>query len=220
MKIVKMHKGSREAFDDFIEQRLNEVEVDNDMADKYFADMNLPVPVIPVTKISFLSKHKTTLWLLLLLFIISVSMYVFVNNSSIKTSKESIAKNKHLLENEKSGINIINAEKKMDKAEFAIDNNDEEQNSKIINNINKPKDVITKKLDLVKRNPLSNNKSVLQKGAILKSENYIDTGMVVKKTTQILFDEKTSVISTPSNVLKSLKNDKKSTTTDSLYIVW
>ncbi len=104
MKIVKMHEGSREAFDDFLEQRLNELEIDNDMADKYFANMHLPVPVIPVQPISFFSKHKNKLWLLVLLFSASIISFLFVNKNinsdNEKSLKGAIIENKASSNNE------------------------------------------------------------------------------------------------------------------------
>jgi hypothetical protein len=99
MKIVKMHEGSREAFDDFLEERLNELEIDNDAADKYFANMNLPVPVMPTPELSFFAKHKIKLWSLFLLCITSITTFTFLYNHK-KQNNASVTDYKNIIQRE------------------------------------------------------------------------------------------------------------------------
>ncbi len=218
MKIVKMHKGSREAFDDFLAQRLNEVEVDNDTADKYFADMNLPLPVIPVTKTFFLSKHKNKLWLLLLLFITSFSTYLFVNTKSNKKIKQVVEKSKYLQENVDDNV-IIPPNKIADK-EFISNNKNEEKEIKSVAKINNIDDGLPVKLRNVKSNFISKNKITPPNKMISKSINYLDTSIIINKKTELLFDKKISLKLAPTNILKTLQDDKKKPSADSLYIIW
>jgi hypothetical protein len=208
MKIVKMHKGSREAFDDFLAQRLNEVEVDNDMADQYFADMNLPIPVMPDTKISFL--HKNKLWLLLLLCMASISTYVIVNNKNIKLHETNTAKNKYLLDNAvvERNSNIIRNENTISKKE----NKSIPANSIRIGSVGSF--LHTKeapKTETMGSNTLSNNKSVKVKISNIKISNYLDTATIVDKANSIAM---------PIIPKKALQIEKKIANADSLYIIW
>jgi hypothetical protein len=206
MKIVKMHKGSREAFDDFLAQRLNEVEVDNDMADQYFADMNLPIPVMPDTKISFLHKHKNKLWLLLLLCIASISSYVIVNNKNIKLHETNTAKNKYLLDNALvvRNSNVILNENTFSKKEaFKKDNKGIPANSIRIGSVDS--------FLHTKEAPKSKNKSVKGKISNIKISNDLDTATIVDKANSIAM---------PITTTKALQIEKKIANTDSLYIIW
>ena len=124
-----MHEGSREAFDDFLEQRLNELEIDNDMADKYFANMHLPVPVIPVQPISFFAQLKNKLWLLVLLFSVGVISFLFVNkniNSNNETGlKEAIIENNASTNNNNNNNDdVVKSNTIVEQAEKAKETND------------------------------------------------------------------------------------------------
>ena len=102
MKIVKMHKGTREAFDDFLEQRLNDVEIDNDLADKYFAGMNLPVSVIPATK-SFFTNFKNKIWLITLIVSVIIISAIFIN-----TNTKNLQQNNFLQSKKTDTLNTTN----------------------------------------------------------------------------------------------------------------
>jgi hypothetical protein len=225
MKIVKMHKGSREAFDDFLAQRLNEVEVDNDTADKYFADMNLPVSVMPDAKISFLSKHKNKLWLLSLLCIASISTYVMVNNRKIKLPETESAINKSVLENregenKKNSIlneNTFNNKEeaiKIDSKHISTNSTGIETNAKLLQSKVLPK--IKKK----ESNSLFKHKSIETKITNTTSASYLDTATVAHTTNQISIDKKSISTSAPAVIKTSLHIEKKTANSDSLYIIW
>lgn len=225
MKIVKMHKGSREAFDDFIEQRLNKVEVDNDMADKYFADMNLPVPVIPATEKTFLAKHKNKLWLLFLLFIVSILTYQNVNNTKNKKQETSLLKNKYKLDSikEQSNKNIVSAENtfKKEKSVFEMDKKTKFENVSKIVDIEKIKNKISKnKIVQNTQNLLSNNKNIKVKKANSKTNMLIDTIVTDPKTVNVFVDKKVKSEKSSTQALKPYSVEKKTTNVDSLYIIW
>ena len=111
MKIVKMHEGSREAFDDFLEQKLNELEIDNGVADRYFASMNLPVPVIPLHSISFFDQHKNKLWLVVLFFGV-ITFSLFLINNNLNSNNENITKASTTVRNAISNNVVVKSETK------------------------------------------------------------------------------------------------------------
>jgi hypothetical protein len=225
MKIVKMHKGSREAFDDFLAQRLNEVEIDNDAADKYFADMNLPVPVIPATEISFLAKHKNKLWLLLFLCITSISTYLLVNNKNTTLQETETAKNKNVLDNGKvkSNKNISQQKNTFSKEEEIFKTNSENTLANTTGVAVIDKGSNKKSVSTIEKNSsifLLKNKHVVTKMDALKASNSFDTATMVQKANEIIFDKKDISITVPTNTSKPLPVDKKTATADSLYIIW
>jgi hypothetical protein len=225
MKIVKMHKGSREAFDDFLAQRLNEVEIDNDTADKYFADMNLPVPVIPATEKTFLAKHKNKLWLLFLLFIVSILTYQNVNNTKNKKQETSLLKNKYQLDNikEQSNNNIVSTENtfKKEKSVFEMDKKTTFENVSKIVDIEKSKNKISKnKIVQNAQNLLPNNKNIKVKKANNKTNMLVDTVITGTKTVNVFVDKKVKSEKLSTQALKPYSVEKKTTNVDSLYIIW
>jgi hypothetical protein len=239
MKIVKMHKGSREAFDGFIEQRLNEVEVDNDMADKYFADMNLPVPVIPVSE-SFLSKYKNVLGLFVLLASIGFAIVLF----SVKTKKDgaideiSINKEKALLEKQSKAIidntnnNIITSTVK--ETEAVEGNAAVNENIISVKKNKSTNGLINKNIASTDNNNFNNTFSKKKSEKIFtflvkkNSISNINDGKLIAET--VLTSDK--ITSTHSNIdnnnstkiteIKPVKSEKKIETknSDSLYIIW
>jgi hypothetical protein len=225
MKIVKMHKGSREAFDDFLAQRLNEVEIDNDTADKYFADMNLPVPVIPANKISFLVMHKNKVWLLLLLFITSISAYLIVSITKNRQYDTASIKNKYPSNNvkEQSNKNTVSTKNIFKEAEnvFEIDKKNELASVNKIVHIDKFKNNISEnKVKQKIENLLSNNQNRKVNKANNKKNIFIDTVILEPKAANVSVDKKISSVIVSSPSIKLNKIDKKTPTTDSLYIIW
>jgi hypothetical protein len=225
MKIVKMHKGSREAFDDFIEQRLNDVEIDNDMADKYFADMNLPVPVIPANKIPFLAMRKNKIWLLLLLFITSISAYLIVSITKNRQYDTASIKNKYPSNNvkEQSNKNTVSTKNIFKEAEnvFEIDKKNELASVNKIVHIDKFKNNISEnKIKQKNENLLLNNQNRKVKKGSNKKNNFIDTVILEPKDADVSVDKKISSVTVSPQFQKLNKIDKKTATTDSLYIIW
>jgi hypothetical protein len=238
MKIVKMHEGSREAFDDFLEQRLNDLEIDNDMADKYFANMHLPVPVIPVQPVSFFSKHKNKLWLLVLLFGASVISFLFVKNN-INSNKE-MALKAAIIENKASTNNddvvktntIAEQTEKVKEANGNINLSNTVTENK--NNSNKlsyesKNDVAISKNESFKNLKISkNNISIEKKTSVLNNSNQLNED---SNKDSIGINSNHFFKNTGEEVANKLKNTsagnpqkadvkaeiKKS---DSLYIVW
>ncbi len=220
MKIVKMHKGNKEAFDDFLKQRLNEVEVDNDAADKYFAEMNLPVPVIPATEISFFAQHKNKLWLLALLFFTSITTFTFLyktnsNKSDISIDKKSTLDNKKNVAMQSNSyptknteVNNVQQKTKKTTDELLLKNN-------------------TQKIENVRNGKLASNNS--DKFLVQTKKNkYRNTGKLLDSLE--ISDQKTGnptneknissqqKASTTNTIKEPIKTDKKQA--DSLYIIW
>jgi hypothetical protein len=225
MKIVKMHKGSRETFDDFLAQRLNEVEINNDEADKYIADMHLPISVTPVINNSFLFTNKNKLWLLLLLCIGSISIYVFVNNKHIN-EQETVAVKKE----EKLGYKTISSIDEVNKAENKINkdkqitegnNNTLSTNNEIVENERFSNTIVRTKIEKVNGNRFIKKQNGLLKKRGGVAEDYSYKTLVENKTISIVANAKiTSTIVTPTIVSKPLIVDKKASHADSLYIIW
>jgi hypothetical protein len=239
MKIVKMHKGSREAFDDFLEQRLNEVEIDNDMADKYFANMNLPVPVIPAPAASFFTKYKNKLWLLILLFITSIASFLFVNNNTntkqetvinkseanstaqnnVAIDKNDTQKNKEI-ETDKSDNVATKSDKKL--TDIAIVDNDisfvkkeENKKSSVVkssSNLNQIPATINNEVKTTRLKTLKNNSKKLEADFREQKNKEIEKKEELVKT-----------VNTQSAIIpKQIVTDKKveAKVADSLYIIW
>ena len=195
MKIVKMHEGSREAFDDFLEQRLNELEIDNDMADKYFANMHLPVPVIPVQPISFFAQLKNKLWLLVLLFSVGVISFLFVNkniNSNNETGlKETIIENNASTNNNNNNNDdVVKSNTIVEQAEKAKETN---------GNINLLNTVTVIKNNSNKLSYESKNDVALNNNESFKNEN--------KAKSSILKVKKTIVLDTKNQLDKDFNKD-------------
>ncbi len=220
MKIVKMHKGNKEAFDDFLKQRLNEVEVDNDAADKYFAEMNLPVPVVPVTEISFFAQHKNKLWLLALLFCTSIATITFLYKTNSNTTDISIKK--------KSTTGNSNNE--------AIQTNSNPTKNKEVNTVQQKTKKLTDAVLLKKNTPKTenvSNENLASKNsdnflAQTKKNNYKNAGKLLDsmdipdlKTGNPINEKNISSLqkaSTTNTTKEPIKTDKKQA--DSLYIIW
>jgi hypothetical protein len=238
MKIVKMHEGSREAFDDFLEQRLNELEIDNDMADKYFANMHLPVPVIPVQPTSFFAQHKNKLWLLVLLFSVSIISFLVVNkniNSNNETTlKEAIIENKASTNKN----DVVKNKTTVEQAEKVKEANGNINLSNIVtvikNNSNKlsyesKNDVALNNNESFKKENKANNNILKEKKTIvLDTKNQLDKdfnkdsiGLNAKQQFKNMGEEALDKLKN-TTTLKNQKVDTKVEIkkSDSLYIVW
>jgi hypothetical protein len=210
MKIVKMHEGSREAFDDFLEQRLNEVEIDNDMADKYFANMNLPVPVIPAPATSFFSTHKNKLWSLVLLLSIGfISILVVKNNEN----KKGIVKDEAAISEKKASVPLINEDKnknvlsneeirkpqEMLENEKVINKNNNTTSSSLNNNTVSEKNKTGKEIV----NKKSDNDFAFKKQKLLESNTVILVKGIKTFETNNLGEKKTNVFANERNDFKN-----------------
>lgn len=220
MKIVKMHKGSKEAFDDFLKQRLNEVEVDNDAADKYFAEMNLPLPIVPSTEISFFAKHKNKLWLLALLFCTGIATFTFLYNNKPKNSDISIYKKSTSGNTNNVAIQTINNPTKNNEV------NTVQQKTKKLTDAVLLKKNTPKTENVSNENLASNNSDNFL--AQTKKNNYKNAGKLLdsmdipdQKTGNPINEKNISSLqkaSTTNTTKEPIKTDKKQA--DSLYIIW
>jgi hypothetical protein len=239
MKIVKMHKGSREAFDDFLEQRLNEVEIDNDMADKYFANMNLPVPVIPAPAASFFAKYKNKLWLLMLLFITSIASFLFVNNNT-NTKQETVINKSDANSTAQNNVAIDkndtqkNKEIETDKSDNVATKSDKKLTDIAIvdNDISFVKNEENKKLSVVKSSSnlnqipatINNEVKTNQLKALKNNSKKLEADFREQKNKEI--EKKAELVKTVNTqsaiIPKQIVTDKKgeAKVADSLYIIW
>jgi hypothetical protein len=239
MKIVKMHKGSREAFDDFLEQRLNEVEIDNDMADKYFANMNLPVPVIPAPAASFFAKYKNRLWLLMLLFITSIASFLFVNNNT-NTKQETVINKSEANSTAQNNVAIDkndtqkNKEIEADKSDNVATENDKKLTDIAIvdNNISVIKNEENKKSSVVKsssnlnqipatiNNEVKTNrlKTLKNNSKKLEADFGGQKNKEIEKKAELVKTVNTQSVIMPKPIVTDKKVEAK--VADSLYIIW
>jgi hypothetical protein len=244
MKIVKMHEGSREAFDDFLEERLKELEIDNDAADKYFANMNLPVSVMPTPELSFFAKHKIKLWSLFLLCITSITTFTFLYNQN-KQNNASVTDNKNTIQREST----TTAKATINPSALCKNNSENIETNKTANEFSGKEIPSEKKLadsdnDKVNNNKISNKqlqdvnqlenntaKVNSEKKIILPNllNNTVDNngdGVTNNFANKVLSGSKDSIQKNTAVLKDMLKKtvieEKKSVSkqVDSLYIVW
>lgn len=93
MKILKMPDKATEQFDRFVQQRLNEVEVDASLADEMANGMQFPIAVAPAPSQGLLQryfggKRKYYSVLLALLFVSGIIITVAINNTGKATNEQ------------------------------------------------------------------------------------------------------------------------------------
>ena len=220
MKIVKMHKGNKEAFDDFLADRLTTIDIDIDVAEKYFAKMNLPVPVNTVAKNSFFVRHKFKFLGLFILFSISfVALKFTLQNNNMAIQKQIAPKKYDVF----TKNNLATTKTKLVvKSETLIKNTSIENNKAEILNIKSAKNNIT-----VQSNNRTNNIAVLNKSieqtniaanTIKSTKPFIipiSKNKQIESNTPTLISKKDSVFTNTN-----YQNITKLTIKDSLYIIW
>ncbi len=234
MKIVKMHKGSTEAFDDFLHQKLTEVKVDNDLANKYFDLMSLPAPENIAGKHdkSFFKRNSKYLLLLLLfmlftgvLFNYSINYYNTkeVNNLNVpKKTVQQMDLEKKVFESTNTKIEPIFLNRKT----AAIDSVSIIKNNSIFKNLS-----ITSSNKLIERNGTKSNKNINPKPLNL---NRLNTATTIFKNSNVDSLENSKhflkdILVKENNLDKKPIDNKQvlqplkpppAKATDSLYIIW
>ncbi len=220
MKIVKMHKGNKEAFDDFLADRLTTIDIDIDVAEKYFAKMNLPIPVNTVAKNSFFVRHKFKFVSLFILFSISfVALKFTLQNNNMAIQKQIAPKiynvfTKNNLASTKTTLAV--------KSETLNQNSSIRNNKAEILNIKSAKSNITVQSNYRKNNIAVLNKSIEQTDIAPNTTKSTKPFIIpISKNKQIESNTPT-LISKKDSVYKNTnyQNSTKLTIKDSFYIIW
>lgn len=234
MKIVKMHKGNTEAFDDFLHQKLDELQVDNDLADKYFGLMNLPAPE-DITKNDrknhFKKNVKYLLLLLLFIFFSSIIIIQSVNKYNSKQgdilnkSKKAIYPNKVVENDFKSVSNkkptLISNHYDSTITNIQFNNKNVISKNLAVNNLNNIKGKTGTYSNQVIKYDVANIKKVNGANFIsndinndsLIGENHISKTVLIPESNseKKLFEQKQ---------ILQIQKTKPTQTADSLYIIW
>ena len=220
-----MHNSSEEDFDGFLQQQLNNVEVDNALAEKYLNDMKFPV-ILECDKMGNKRRRKIILFILMLLFCFVFSV-LYRHNFSSKNignnTKNTILKKDVIIENSNSKIKDQNKQFVKDKT--ADKNNSlifRVEPSTVINkaakSLTEPQNRLLRNKNITLKNHNQKSKSSDQNIILVdvdlqtnNTSNSTIKNISIVKNSQLLADSSAKQIK-----IKPITQIQK----DSVYIIW
>ncbi len=207
MNIVKMHNKQQQEFDAFLKQQLDSTPVDAANADKYFAEMQLPLKLddAPVAAQNKVLK-KWLLFIVFLLTAIATLTYIWYDDKAEKST--AIQHKNEKGDTKQENVTLINSASKTAAAEL----NSQKPARKLPDNSIAQKQVLLQQINAAVGTTPKNMTAAFK-------NNNLPVNSSINKVVTSLPDSSLS-IKKPTIIQSDITKEKQQQTTDSVYIIW